>query len=727
MPFDASIRPVPTDVRTKTTAAAPLIPIAKAGDVVIAPRSFRHAALALGADDLTVHTLTASNIAVSGQDLESLLVAAETDRLVPSSLTDSNFAVGSITSQKLGAPVPVYLGGTGVDTSSGHDGMLAVGADSNALAFGPGLTWSNADGALNVERAVELDEFSLASSNGSLVLSGPGVAVDLLDYSLGIRPVATLASPNPGASDSNAFIDYAVTDGDADAVSLHISWYDLVTDQPRLPPEVVRGDGARSNATLDLLSQGASGSFTISNLDPVSQYVVRATAEDRRGNLSGVHPITVRTTELTAPVISGIHSYVTDPTFVGFSSSNQPDTSEMLFVAGVLTADTPAITEADIDANIGLFYSQTIAADTHLDIPRTFSVAHDPGNSFAAEPVAEARTYHPFVFYRDAESNAVVQYGAALFNPDVTPPVFDAGPSLASATATSITVSNAISDAVGVADARAYVSLLDGSLDPITVPTESDVLAHGDVIAAVGSSTLLNYHSGDNSAKPLLDTARYRVYVTATDAAGLRVSDNIDAATLDGAPPLVDAFSVAGDPGTSNAVVAWSASDAGPHARVTAVHVYSSSNDLSLTPAQVRDFATESFALSNSTAVFGNVPAYLDTHVYAVAEDDAASFGNGSNQLSAVSRGSIAVPVVGVGPAYSQLPTSRTVEMASVTDGIDAEAGPVRLRLVMFNAADPSPALTPAESNAVFAGSEPSAALSNLMFTAAGAAETFAA
>lgn len=723
MPFDASVRPVPSEVRTKSTAAAPLIPNAEPGDVVFAPEVFRHECLLIDGSDLQVHTLSASRITVSGQDLETKLLEAETDRLAPSALTDSNFVAGAITGDKLGAPLPVYLGGTGVDTSSGREGMLAVGGGADALSFTPGLSWSNDDAALSVERAVGLGEFSVSASNGSLVLSGPGVAVDLVDYRLGVPPVAAVSEPAPGASDSNAFIDYSVTDGDSDALFLHLSWYALGSDRPRLPREVARGDGALSNATLDLLESGPAGAFTIGGLDPISEYVVRATAEDARGNLSGVHPITVRTTEFGSPVVSGIHTYVTDPTFVGFSSSNQPDPSDMLFVSGVLTSAAPAVTEADIDANLDKFYSRTIAPGEHLDIAATFHEAHDPADAFSAEPIAEARTYHPFVFYRDAESNAVVQYGAPLYNPDVTPPAFDAGPAFVSSTAASIAVSQSISDAVGVAEARAYVSLLDASLDPVTVPTAGEVLAHGDAVSPSGVSTILNYHSGDNAAKPLLDTARYRVYVAAADAAGLTAQGSVDARTLDGAPPVVDLLTVRGDEGTSNAVVSWETSDAGPHASVTAVHVQCTSSAVAPTADQVRDSATGSFSLANSSAVFGNVPAHLDTRVYAVAEDDAAAFGNPENRLSAVAQGAILAPSVAVGPAYSQLPGGTTVEMASVADGIQAESGPVNVRMVLFNATDPSPELGPAESNAVFAEDVPSAVLGDLLLGAEWAAE----
>lgn len=730
MPFDASIRPIPVDVRTRTTASTPLLPgdvVLATGDVVLAPPTLAHDALVAADDGLTVHTLVApKSVSVMGDDLEALLVLAETDRLTPAALTDNNFQVGAITADKLSAPLPVRLGGTGADTSVGLDGMLAVGAGTGAAAmsFGTGLAWDAASATLRVESEVRLDEFSIAAVEGSLVLSGPGVAVDLLDYRLGLPPVVTLSEPDPGSSDTSATLDYAVTDGNGDARYLHLAWYAADGDRPRLPVEVALGDGALSTATLDLTVVAASGQFTVPDLAPITNYVVRATAEDRRGNLSAVHPLAVRTTELGAPVVDSIHTYVTAATSVGFTSRNGPDASEMTLVAGVLTAATPAITEADIDVHIAKFYSQTIAANAVVDIAMTFSQAHDPGNAFAEENIAEARTYYPFVFYRDAEGNSVLQYGATITNPDVTAPDFDEGPAFVSATTNAITISKTITDAVGVTEAKAYVSMLDGNGAPLAVPTEAQVFQFGDAVSATGDSDLLNYHSDNNVARPLEHTARYRVYVAARDAAGNSVSGAaVDAYTLDDTPPSVDTLAVA-RAGMGDTAVEWTASDAGPHGSVTNVYVrVASSEDLVPTAEDVRTSPTlTSTSAASSSTFMDPVAAYLDTRVYAVAEDDAASFGNVANLLSTVATAVLPVPVVNSQLTFAQLSDGVDVGLAAGDLDVATSAGSLQMvRLVLFNASEPT--LVGAESNAVFSDTEPSAALSDVLFGAAANAE----
>jgi hypothetical protein len=712
MPFDALMSPtVPGGLVNYKTSSYPLIQAARPMDVVFAPQSFQHEALVVGSGGCAIHTLVAREVTVSGNDISALLESAETDRLRPSELTGANFSAGAVTSDKLSAPVPVAFGGTGVDSTSVPEGCVAVGAGTAPISFRTSLSWSDASSTLCVDSSVRIEEFELSASNGSLFASGPGVSVDLLDYSLGIAPVARLLPRAGPLFETQAVVDFEVVRGDMPAARLHLAWYPEDTDQPRLPHEVAKGVGAMSSDTIDLQSSGLVGSYTVANLAPLTRYVVRATAVDERGIASAVHPVSVRTTELSSPVVAAIDKYVTSPNSVGFSVSNQPDSSPMRLVAGILTTGTP-VTRDVIDANSGLFVIRTIPAMTTTEFQFTFATAHDPDNSFAPEPVREARTYHPFVLYTDMESNFTLAYGNPLFNPDVTAPVFLRPLEFVSATGSSITVSHELFDAVGLTDVRAYVSLLDGSGSPAL----QDVLARGAVVSASGPSTITNYHSPDGLAKPLVDTARYRVHVAATDAAGLTVTAHVDANTLDDRPPLIDSFSVSGVANTGDASITWSASDPGPHGAVTAVHVLATSLTSVLGAEQVRASATASFAQASGSTTITNIPAYFDTVVHAVAEDGAASFGNGANRLSSVARGVIPVPVVNSSIVeFSQDPASSDVRLAFVPDGITAAVGPVVVRLVLIDTSYP---FTPSERNAVFSDDVRSATLSNLLFGA---------
>lgn len=705
MGFDSSLKGgPPAGVRTFASSSSPLIPQARRGDVVIAPKVFRHDALTAENGALTAGTVIAPRVSVAGQDLEDMIADAETNRLTPNAVTDREIAAGAITSSKMSAPIPVALGGTGVAITPAEEGMVVVGNGSGEVSLSSRLAWSGADDTLRVERAVRIQDFEIVSSGGSLRLTAAGldVDVDLTDYSLGLPPVLSLSEPTPGLSDSNVVLDYAVTAGGSEPASLHVAWYSKAGDEPRLPEEVVGGIGALDADRIDVGSLGPSGSYTIAGLQPVSDYVVRATVADRRGNLSAVHPLDVRTTDISAPSIQSIHSYATSPSEVGFSVANNPDTAEMLLVCGVLTSKTPAVTEADVDAHAASFFSRTIEANASVDQAVSFATAHDPANSFAAEAVREARTYHPFVFYRDAEGNVTIRYGEDIYNPDVTPPSVDAPPELASAAVDELGVSCAFSDAVGVASARAYVSLMaaDGTT-PEATPVAAEVLAQGDPVSASGASAVASYHSA-GAAQPLLHTARYRVFVAAEDAAG-NASEvaHFDASTLDGADPVFDAFSL-GDGGGSNVEVAWAASDAGPHAAVSAVHLVSSAADLgaAATPEYVRDNSSLTTAQASGTAVFYNVPAYETSHLYGVAEDSASAFGGAANRLSAVASDAVPVPAVTAPAAFYQV-FSASVRAAGAA--VDAASGPVTARLVVFKDGEAEAGLAGAAlSNAVF-------------------------
>lgn len=543
----------------------------------MAPVAFRHSALTVESGEATAANLVVHSLTVAGQDLETLLEASETDRLKPGALTASNFAPGSVTSEKLASSLPVYLGGTGLDLDSGlYDGMIVVGAGSNALGAASALAWSDADAALHVAGDVELDGFILSGTSGTLALVAPGgESIDLLDYRLGVPPAVTIYQPDQLSSGSSTVLSFSVASGDSPARSLHVAWYDAGLDQPRLPPEVVTGAGALGTAELDLSVTGLQGEFSVTGLDASKVYVVRATAMDARGNLS-VAGETEASINSGVPVVARLGSYYTSPAEVGFASSNEPDESDMLLVAGLLTAASPAITEADIDANLGLFHSETIVAGAHADIAVRFSTAHDPGSAFAPTAVAEATAYYPFVMYRDALSNAVIRYGEpALVNPDFS-------------------------------------------------------------------------------------------------------------------PPTVDVLSVTVVPGTSNALVAWEASDV-PNGQVQAVHVVSTSNPGPLTAEEVKLFATASYPDAASSDVFRNVPAYHSTHVSVVAEDSA--------HLSAVASATIPVPVIAFTEPPQQSADSSSVTWTSVE--VDAATSTVTVRLVLFKDAAPGGVLTSALSNAV--------------------------
>lgn len=530
------------------------------------------------------------------------------------------------------------------------------------------------------------------------------MTVDLFDFPLGRPSTVTLSESFSGFSDSNIDVQWTVSDPDSDAGTLYLAWY-LAGGVGKTAKEVADGEEALGTLLVDLDAEGYDGDYTISNLLPITEYEVRAVVQDKRGNLSLVNAIDARTTELSAPVVAAVHSFVTSPTYVGFTSSNEPDTSDMLFVAGVLTSPSPALTPETVLDNFEKFAFSNIPANADLDIPVLFSVAYDPSD-LSAPPVSvvEAVTYYPFVFYQDAESNATLEFPPQIDNPDVTPPFFTSDPVFLSATATTVDVSYAMEDAVGITLTKAYVTLLDEGEEPIVVPDATTVLTQGDTVSASGTVTLENYHS-TGAAQPLLHTGKYRAYIASTDAGtfgtpNVSAVSNVDVVTLDGAEPTIDVLEIVSD-GFSNAVVSWEASDEGPHGDVSAVHILSTSNALpsNVAPSNVlSNVDTIAFYDSNASATFSNVPAYESTFIYAVAEDTASDFGNGSNLLSAVTSNVMNVPAFSNPVVFSQSNASYHVEFADAN--VDVDAGPVQAYLVLYKSGD-EPTEGAAASNAV--------------------------
>lgn len=311
-----------------------------------------------------------------------------------------------------------------------------------------------------------------------------------------------------------------------------------------------------------------------------------------------------------------------------------------------------------------------------------FDKARSPASAFSPVPVAEATTYYPFVFARDEAGDVSVLFGNALYNPNVTPPVVSAL-SAAPASPTAISVSLQSFDAVGVAAACVYLSLLDASLAAPPAPNAQDILAVGDVVSPSGTSAVTRCHSPVPGA--LSGTARYRVFTAVADAAGNTAVAQVDANTLDDALPAFDSFVVS--PGGCNAIVTWAASDPGPHGRVSAVHLLCTADPAAPTPEQTRDLATLSSPSAAASATLAPPPAYLDSHVYGVAEDATFTFGNPANRLSAVAHGAIPVPTV-FGGAFDQAGAEDSV--AATVDAVHAQAGPVRVFLYLYTDSAPA-------------------------------------
>lgn len=625
----------PAPVSSFTSRKTKMIPEAEAGDIVLAPHEFVHPAMSVNSN-VVVPVIRSKNIDVGLSNVEAVLADAETNRLKTSVISSSNFVADSITTEKLSAPIPVSLGGTGINITEDFAGRIGVGNGSSPVTFTDKLTWSNSQ--LNIDADVLIaSDISIQSSNEDLVISGVKVG------GLGKRPTAEVSDSSPLSSEALVNLNYSFTSTDSNLERVFIAWY-ASGSQPRLHKEIADGTGSIGHSNFFVDGATSAGSFVIDGLVSTTDYDVKTFAVDKRGNFSDIKAFSVSTGDTTQPVVISVHSFVTSPTSITYSSSNAADATEMLFVSGLLTTNSPLVTKDDVLDNIGLFYSSNIPAGQALDVEVTASNAADPTDSFSQQSVVQGSNYYPFVFYLDGQSNYRIQYGSAVYNPDTIEPYFLAPPGFVDNTVSGITVSVSIADSVQLSTTKAYVSILDSNLLPEFVPDASTILAQGTDVNPSGNTILSAYHSSGGGS--LDHSTKYNVYIAANDASGnTSAVSSVTAWTRDDSIPIISTFDV--NPfGSSNVNVVWESSDYG-HGVVTKAHVVCSTIDAVLTPEQVRDHMDAIMVSgSNGDITLSNVNEYEDTHVYVVVEDDAMTFGNPSNKLSAVSKYNMIAPVI---------------------------------------------------------------------------------
>lgn len=688
----------PKGTRRFNTRTARIVSEMMPGDAAFAPTEFIHDSMSIGSHGVTISNITAKEIHSNGSNIELLLESAATERLF-TPLTDSNFRDGAITADKISDVFPVYLGGTGLSLDTSYGNGILIGKDSDALDVADGFSWDGNN--LSVPGDLVIDgEYYFTVSNGSLYLKDTSdtVEVNLMDPVLGRAPTVNLVDAAPAFSDSNVAVSWASTDPDGDQRTLYLSWYNF-PDEQRTAKEVIFGTEAIGTYST---SDALNGQYTIRGLDPTTWYVVRGVVLDDRGNTSLVSTAETVTTEFLAPV-AFLHEYVTSPAEVGFSSSNEADASDMTVISGLLTSRYPALDTADVLDYVQQFSNVVIPANTSSNVPFVFDVAYNPSDlGIPGSIVAEAQAYWPFSLYVDAESNMTLLYGTVpILNPDVTAPTFISSAEVIGFTETTYDLAVDMFDAAGIAAARVFVTELDADLNPVTVPDVFTIIQQGDHIEFDGITTLSNSHS-NGSVAPLVHTNKYRAFIAAIDAGiygavNYSAVSNVDFVTLDLTPPTVDAFDMVTD-GTSNAVVSWQASDAGPHGSVTQVHIVSTSN--ALTPEEAKAHPdTWTFYGDAGSETFSNIPAYEPTNIYVYAEDNASEFGGSSNITGNVSSNVFNVPEYVTDVEFSRRGTSYVVDSPSFI--VEADCGEIQSYLVIYKLGE-VPADGAAISNSVF-------------------------
>ena len=687
-----------------------LLPQAGAGDIVIAPPELRHDSLLLGPGGLALSNLSCDDIRVGQCNLSDVLLLAETDRLLPGVLLgDSNFAEGSITSEKLSGPLPVSVGGTGADLASSNAGVVPTAAGTGGLAFDPGLSWDAGSNLLRVSGDVRIGDHGghriFVDDADRLSVESVETVVALDGFSLGVPPGVSLTDPRPSYSDSNAILGYSVSG--TPPLTLYISWSEGADAPPLLGPDVVASPGA----VLSLDGEDdLAGEYTLTELSPITEYAVSAAAVDARGNVSTVYPVVLRTTELSAPAVRAFDGYTYSPNQVGFSVTNEPDTSGMLVVAGLVT--DPAMTEQQALDSAHLFFTSNIPAGAVATVARAFGHARDPLQGLAEVAVAEDRAYHPFALYVDSESNSTLAYGTPLYNPDVTPPVVHTVSFSGDSTSNDITVSVTASDAVGVQRLGA-LALPRGS----DAPDGERVMSEGQEVFAGPAAPGVD---GSFTVTGLDHTALYDVYVVAEDGSNVSAPVSVEAHTRDGAAPVVDHLEVLA---SEHLTVSWRSSDAGRDGEVAAVHVSVCNVNPGFTSgaqvAQAAQAAGLSYAGSNGSAVLhgAGTRAYENSYVHVVAEDRAADFGNGANFYSDIRSASVLVPeVTGFSNAYQTVSNEIVVPPGVQADVAETSGGPgFRVLYGLFKRGDETLCNDDALSNVMFSGSD---AITEVVITA---------
>ncbi|AUF82159.1 concanavalin A-like lectin/glucanase domain-containing protein [Tetraselmis virus 1] len=676
--FDSNLTSAPPEqVLNYTTRDTPLIDGMNIGDLAFVPTTFNHNALVINSSQISFPSLKTSSLIIQQQDVESLLISAETERASVSNLTNNKIVDQAITVSKLSNPLPVYLGGTGIETIQEEQLIIGSSSESNHIDQSTKLYWKPADNALNInnellfqDSANSENKFFFTSANNSLFIKDTDgrISVDMFNYTLGRPCVLTLTEPNPGISDTQITVNWVISSPDVNALTMYVSCFQGDDSTVfKTTQDVAAGAGAIELKAVDVSSIGSSGNVVFSGLTKLTHYVIKATVLDRRGNYSLVKSVQTETTELSPPVIVGITNYTTSPTEIGFSSSNQPDESTVIFLSGILTSSTPVLTRNIMLENMDRFFRVDLDENAHSNIESSFTTALDPSlltetsgdDILSTINVEEATEYYPIVFYQDAESNFSLQYGNVVQNPDITPPTFSQVLSVTDQTETSITIDYQTLDDVGVDSVHAYVSALDsdGGIADVT-PDASTVISSGQSISINGPQVLNSYHSS-GSSQPLVKAGFYRVFLAASDAGTYGtpniILSNVDTYTVDETQPVVDTLTVETS-GSSNAVVTWSTSDQGLNAEISKIHVLATGRDLSLDTSQqiVDDSETAEYTEVSASDTVYTVPSDEPTNVYVVAEDSAASFGGAQNLLSEVSSATISLPVFDSAPTFAQ-------------------------------------------------------------------------
>lgn len=427
--LDTSVGP-PSAAPSERRFAAQRTPDAQPGEVVAAHASRvtagPGAALAVdAAAGVEAPVAVLGTLTVGGCNIEAMLLLAETDRLRPGALTDSNFQPGSVLAPaNFAGVVPVSSGGTG-RSEPFAPGALLLGSGASALGQADlaGVDSTTSRLLLRSGAALVLEDpqnpegtaLAISASNGVLVASG-SLAGEALR--------AVLASPSgPGvaptlcnfavaaAGETTADLAFRVADADGDASRLHVAAFVASSDFPRDPEEVAAAAGAISYSSRWLGGTAdVSGTIAIDGLEPGARYTVRAVAEDARGNISFVASTTLLTD-------TGAVEWILAPEFVPDYREaavrfrwHAPPNTKLYALLGVAARDA-----ADVQA-LGEDLSASALSNPGLDFTTLTGPTGAP-LAGAAEYVLSALLINP----RNGKSNLASATGRTL---DAAPPVW---------------------------------------------------------------------------------------------------------------------------------------------------------------------------------------------------------------------------------------------------------------------------------------------------------------
>ena len=494
-------------------------------------------------------------------------------------------------------------------------------------------------------------------------------------------------------------------------------------------PADVRASGTEHGSahagTLRLEHDGSGA-----NLDHSSRYKITILVEDADGNET-VTEINAVTLDATKPVIDEFTVAHTGVETVNISAEASDafdgSVSNIYYHAAgsdIDPADLPSrgnfVTGGSLDVSISIpahcnSYVRVQAEDTASSFGNTANILSDVASIVTLVPdiVSPEQIYFDLESYEFRRDPGLVRADAAPLKAYLT--VFPVGSEPTDAASLSNAIAGSASPPAPVAVVDETISIssltqqgvyedsavnldfdLGGTATPLSVGThvvkrgetfdpESVVYApHPNAVPSSGRSGSLRASLVDNLSA-MTPSTLYTVAVRAEDEYGAIVTREVDAFTLDTAPPSITAINVSHPGGGSNVAVDVASADAFD-GTVSAIHCIVSRSKVDAT-----DLRGIGVTEPGSNASFaGTVPTHCNTYVYVQAEDSARDlFGNTSNNLSAIATVDVAPPEfldasVGAIRQAKSVPLEYAVEVVQTANAVSAEVEPITVHLALF-------------------------------------------